>query len=485
MTREGPWYFAPPDTTSDQYGRPVEVLRAPRDDVKSPTVRIRVNGEERTVPVRHLTRRPPGADTYLEEARGRPVWRRLVNLSEVALRAEQKLHWERELLTDEGVTLLERAVTAAQQDVEHRARQLAGTVAPRGAPAHLRTNITTVLIDAARSEASRRDLRARMPDRPAPTALHAPVPQEDAARAQLDQAQRAMINRVALSLHRRYFLSDKELYSLTDAEREQGRIHGVLRQIIALGERETGLPHTSSAPGPRKGNALYGELHEHLVAANRAALEACTALLAGQQDDALTLALQVREHRLQYLAAEKATQQRRVKHGTGRYFHGDILSVREEHVHLDEDGNFDGYDGMTQYYARVIVLYGPDGHSVQIANSDELEAVTATRAGPQAWASLARWITDMSDRAGGRKQGRRHDDDEHLIYRDNDGHLRLRDTLKAYPDLVAALDVIRRALHIDLAGQDIERSELGEAPAPGYHQPEPRPAEKQVIPANQ
>lgn len=464
------WYYAPPNTTSEQYGRRVEILRPPRDDVKSPTVRIRVDGEERSVPLRHLTRRPPGADTYLEEARGRPVWRRLVNLSEVTLRAEQELHSEREYLADEAVAVLERACAAAQQNAEHRARQLAGTIAPRGAPAHLRTNITTVLLDAARSEASRRDLRAKLPTRTAAPAPHALVLQEDAARAHLDQGQRAMINRIALSLHRRYFLSDKELYALTDAEREHGKVHGILRQIIALGERETGLPHTSSASGPRNGSTLYGELHDHLVAANRAALEACTALLAGHADDALTLALQVREHRLQYLAAEKATQQRRVKHGTGRYFHGDILSVREEHVRLDENGNFAEYDGMTQYYARVIVLYGPDGHSVQIANSDELEAVTATRAGPQAWSSLARWITDMSERAGGRKQGRRHDDDMHLIYRDNDGHLRLRDTLKAYPDLVTAFDVIRRALHVDLATQDITPGELGEAPAPGHHQ---------------
>lgn len=444
------WY-TPRKMTAPHAGQQATVTRAPKPGVQSPSVRLEFkDGEQRTVPVAHVARHAPRTDPapLVEDARRLPSWKRLVDL----------------MAFDDPAT---------QQQAENRARQIAGLVAPRAQRRTLSADLTATLLDAARADhAAALARRAGRNGKPAAPAIHGPIPTEDAARAHLDQEQRAMINRIALSIHRRYLLSDKELRALTEDDREKLKIHGILRQVIGLGERESGLPHTTSATGPSKGNTLYGELHEHLLEANRLALDACTALLAGQDDHALTLAMQVREHRLHYLAAQRATQQRRVKHGTGRFFHGDILSVRHEHVHLDENGNFDGYSGMTQYYARLIVLYGPDGHTLDIANADELEAITATRAGPQAWASLCRWIVDLSERADGRRAGRRQDDDEHLIYRENDGHLRLRQDVEArFPGLLAALEVIRRALHVALPQQDITVPELGEAPAPGYHPP--------------
>ncbi len=146
--------------------------------------------------------------------------------------------------------------------------------------------------------------------------------------------------------------------------------------------------------------------------------------------------LQVRELLEKYVQANTELDRARRKHHTGRYFHGDVLSVREEH----EDG------GMTQYYARLTIVFDKDGHSLVVANAAELESLTGTRAGLQAWTSLCRWIEDHSDRAGGRKQGRRQDDDEHLIYRESDDRLKLRDGLTAYPNLLRAFECIRRAL---------------------------------------
>lgn len=279
-----------------------------------------------------------------------------------------------------------------------------------------------------------------------------------------------MINLIARSIHRRYFLSDRQIESrLTEQEREQAKIHGVLRQIIGLGQREVGSADVKDHRAG-KGNELHGLLQDSLTAAYQKALEACQQLHAGNVQNAVTLASQVQEHRATYLVADAELERHRRKLHTGRYFHGDILSVRVEHVEHDDEGNFQAYLGMTQYYARVVFIYAEDGITLTVANAAELEALTGVRVGAQGWASLCRWVEDMSERAGGRKQGRQQDNDGHLIYRDQDGSLVLREVLREDVGLISALDCIRRTLLRGMGQQGIWRSELPEgAPEEGEH----------------
>jgi hypothetical protein len=433
-------YYLPPSERAHSGSR-ATVQRAPRADVKTPSVRLEFpDGTLLTAPLRHVRRTSPKADTpaFLTDARSRPAWTRLVT----ALRGE--------------------AGPAQQQDGEARARQLAGMVAPRGSEKAAKLDVARVLLDAAQAEAQ---TTAQLPGRagkgqPTVQPLSPPTLNTDVKR--LDQEQRAMINTIAKCIHRRYFLSDREVRDLSAAEREAAGVRGVLGQLIGLGLRDVGGAEGGS-PSALKPSELHALAQDTLTRAYPLALEACQMLVAGKADHAYTLASQVQELRLTALAAQRELDRTRTQRHTGRYFHGDVLSVREEH----EGG------GMTQYYARLTIVYGEDGHSLVVANAAEIESLTGLRVGAQGWTSLCRWIEDHSDRAGGRKQGRRQADDERMIYQGHDDYLELRPTLGRYPNLLRAFAAIRAALFRNdfAAGEDRLEIPLGH-PLTGYHAPQ-------------
>lgn len=436
------WYL-PTRMDRPHAGERATVMRAPRADVQAPSVRLTfASGEALTVPLKYVSVYQPSTDASLlvEEARRLPSWKRLIHLSQYS---------------------------QFQAEVEQRARQLAGMVTPRTGSA-AKIDVARMILEAAQAEAAA--AQGRTPGRagrgqPAPT--HLPVPTDTLATLQLDQERRAMINNIARCIHRRYFLSDAELRDLNDQEREQERVTGLVGVFIRAAQGEAGLVPVKDS-SKSKGSALHAQLHGSLTEAYPLALEACQMLLSGKEQHALTLALEVRERLLAHVAANTELDRARRKHHTGRYFHGDVLSVREEH----EDG------GMTQYYARLTIVYGEDGHSVIVANAAELESMTGTRAGMQAWTSLCRWIEDHSDRADGRKPGRRQDDDEHLIYRNDRDTLVLRESVERYPNLLRAFECIRRALLMPERDKDVLRSEIPENhPAPGHHDPPQNPAQ--------
>lgn len=448
-------FFVPPRTTHPRYGQRATVVRAARQDVQSPSVRLQFSdGKQQTVKADQVRRvAPPAVDpAYLQEARRLPSWSRLVAQVREAQQQEPD----------------SPQAAAHAQAAEQRARQMAGMLRAI-IPAEVQPQAPQLLLNAARVEAEQQQQRQAQRSGRGPVRHQLPAPVTTLVdSAQLDQEARALINLIAKSIHRRYFLSDKQIEQRrSDEDREKARIHGVLRQIISLGQQEVGAAdikdHSSG-----KGSELHGQLQDHLTAAYQKGLEVCQMLSAGRVEAAQVLAAQVQGHRAAYLVANAELEKHRRKHHTGRYFHGDILSVRVEHVLTGENGEFLGYEGMTQYYARVVFIWDEDGVTLTVANAAELEAVTGVHIGAAGWAALCRWVQDMSERAGGRKQGRRQDDDDHLIYRDDRGYLVAR---KGTPqELVLALDCIRRALVVGMAGQGIWGSELPEgAPGEGRH----------------
>ena len=119
---------------------------------------------------------------------------------------------------------------------------------------------------------------------------------------------------------------------------------------------------------------------------------------------------------------------------------------------------------MIQHYTRLTIVYAADGHTVTVANAAELESLTGLKVGAGGWAALCRWIEDQSERMDGRKQGRRQDDDEHLIYRDDRGTLCLRTGVS--DGLVLALECVAQSL----VRSDVLPEEIGPGhPAAGVH----------------
>lgn len=441
-------FFVPRKATTPHFGERALVLRGPRAGVATPTARVRFpDGTERSVQVQHLRRALPAADpTYLTDARARPAWKRLVHVCLLQLQTPAP-ETERE----------QAEYDAGHQDAEQRARQLSGMVAPAGLPRDARTDAARVLLEAAYSEA-RAQLRAQpgRGGRGQPRQERLPAPTREISVATLDQERRALINNVAKCIHRRYFISDADYHAMSSEQQQERLQRRTALQIIGLAQTEVGAAEVD--PGDsRKGSALHGASHDHLLAAYQKALEVCRLLHDGKVELATALADQVQDHRAAHLAAEGELERARRKHHTGRFFHGDILSVRE----LLGDGT------MIQYYTRLTIIYGADGHSVLVANAAELESSTGLKVGPGGWAALSRWIEDQSERMDGRKQGRRQDDDEHLIYRDDGESLVLRGGLS--PELVAALDCIARSLN----RHDVQRDEIPHGhPRLGVHRTE-------------
>ena len=444
-------YFVPGRVTTAGYGQRVTVLTPPTPGAANPTARVRFpDATERRVQVRQLRAALPSTDPpFLVDARSRPAWKRLVRACREAQQAERPdPEGPDPEDTDAARTLPQ------QQDAEARARQLAGMVAPLGSDKAARTDIARVLLEAAHSEA--RAEEQRKPGRGGqgqPRAEVLPPPTHMLSVADLDQERRALINNVAKCIHRRYFLSDRELAALSEQEREQQGVRRVLGQIIGLGERQVGVSSAVSKKGGRP-SALHAELEEQLTAAYQKGLEVARLLTAGRVALATSRAQEVQEHRLRAMAAQAGLERDRKKHHTGRFFHGDVLSVRE----LPGDGT------MIQHYTRLTIIYAADGHTVTVANAAELESLTGLKVGPGGWGALCRWIEDQSERMNGRKQGRRQDDDEHLIYRNDRGSLVLRSGLAE--GLVLALECVAQSL----MRSDVQAEEIPAGhPAVGIH----------------
>ncbi|BDP44861.1 hypothetical protein DAETH_48300 (plasmid) [Deinococcus aetherius] len=475
--------FQPRKGRHERTGQLVTVVRPPRNDVRHPSLRVRFpDGHEEAVapgqlqpvekPAPFRDRPvPPEDPPAVVDARSRPAWTNLLGLLDELHALDQDLA-ARGMLPPEDLEHPLRGREPLDAAVRHRLALLAGMTLPQGSSAEEKRALAEELRRHAELDAMSR--RALLPGRshvpgaarlvPPParpkTATRTPLTSE-----QLDQQTRRMHNVIARCIHRRYFVDD--------AVRVDGpKIGRHVRRAI----RDAGRAEDVAIEQPARRDPRPSELHREASDAYRSmvtsALEVSALLMRGRLDEAHAVLERHREHRHEYRQASREVEALRPQFHTGRYFRGDILSVRDEHY--DEQ---QGYQGMTQHYTRLTIVYGEDGHSVIVANAAELEAATGLRVGPLGWRDLCRWIEDTSDRHDGKKPGRRAHDDEHPIYREQEGSLVLRVSVQQqYPYLTDALECIRLALPAEF--NDVLDEEIPEwRPARGFHPPpEPRQA---------
>ncbi|MCD0156272.1 hypothetical protein [Deinococcus sp. 6GRE01] len=479
--------------------------------------------------------KPTPDPPLVTDARNRPSWPRILNLIDELHEADTD-HAARHHLPPED--LQERPLTPREPletNIAHRVAQLAGMIAPPGTTRTDKTALATTLRHYANLDAATR--RAARPGRntphlvtqarqhpnwqtvittlnthphtnplPALTRIarhltpHAdpddhvraahqltPYAQQDARRHasrparstqppgapsltpdDLEQHARHLHNAIARSIHLRYFLSD------ANPRPDQHRVNGSVRRAIRDAGRSEGLSTEQPAPRNPRPSELHRQAADAYQAATHTSLEICNLLLTGQTEQAHVLLETHRRHRHEYQTATQAIAALRPQLHTGRYFHGDILSVRDEHLDRNEQGEVIAYHGMTQYYTRLTITYADNGHNLTIANATELQTHTGIHTDPRAWTDLCRWIQDTSDRHAGKGQGRRQDDDDHLIHRTHEGRLILRPTIQSnYPHLLQALEAIRLSLPAQL--NDVHDTEIPDRhPARGYHPPKPQ-----------
>lgn len=447
----------------------------------------------------------------LEDARARPAWARLVR----ELLGVLPLQERAEELDEQHASYVERAplpqptlerqddapgyaldlpgleverdvaheaLTTALRTSEHRARLLAGQVAPKDYTPEDRRALASVLFEAARSDAHARQERqggneaqqlrlarhtARLAQHTRPAEAAPDVPPTFRPRAvDITQTQRVEINLVAAAIHRRYLVPGHLLGAASPAFQ-------VARKIITMALRDVG---GSDAPvgeaAQPKPHPVAQSLRENARQAYGDALQACEYLLLGDVDQARAYAERARAHRAHYLLASRELEKTTKRIATGRFFGGEIWSVRQ---YVQAEGEDRGKDRpFWQRYFRLVVLYAEDGCSLTIANGQALEGITGVDVGEDGWADLARWIEDNTDRQDGKRRGRRVDDTAHLVYRqrsEDDERLELRKSVRdQYPGLVRALECLRRAMYTP----DVLVEEIPEGrPAPGFNVPEP------------
>lgn len=380
-------------------------------------------------------------EQLLEQARGMDAWERLVTV----LRQQEP----------------DANPAAAEQEAEQRARQLVGMLCPASTTRKEKQALSATLLAAAREEATQLPAPVPIPVAPKPRRqVIRAQPVTEAEELYLSQHQRAQINLIARSIHRRYLISDRR-------ENGQPLVSRGVRMVVQAAERSVGTNQVALETTGGKPSELHALMEESLQADFRLSRDCTRQLLAGNLEVAQILAKQAHQHRAVGMQARRLLDRARVKHHTGRFFHGDILSVRQEHY---EEGV--GYQGMTQWYVRLSIVYAEDGYTVTVANAEELERLSGLQIGPRAWSDLCRWIEDHTERMNGRKQGRRQEDDGHLVYQSHNDVLELRPTVrKQWPQLPRALECIRLAMQLELKDQDIDVcwEVPDELPRPGFN----------------
>ncbi|ULH17366.1 hypothetical protein MF271_19440 (plasmid) [Deinococcus sp. KNUC1210] len=271
-----------------------------------------------------------------------------------------------------------------------------------------------------------------------------PAPTTTKALHRITQDARAEINLIAQSIHRRHFVETPRP------------------------ERIGGHPHGPSSP---RRDRTATSVRENWFGSYSNALEACRQLSVGNYEHAAYYAEQALAQKAHYRAASKQLEQTQTRLSTGRFFHGELLSIR--HYHKNDNPKLKA--AFQQWYVRLVLIWQEDGVSLTVANAAQLEGETGLEVGPDGWADLVRWISDLTEIYDGQRRGRRMDDDHTLIYlwrEDEERYVLRRRVYQTYPALPRAFEGLRLAMHrLEVAALDI--GELPEnQPVPGYHPPE-------------
>jgi hypothetical protein len=156
-----------PRTPHECAGQSVTVVRPPREDVRSATVRVRFSdGDETSVAVSQLHRQAPAVEVSAAALQGvqwRPGWPRLLNwlddlkaLSQAWADAQRDLYDSPHRTEDEEeyssrtLTTVEAQLAELQGTLDHRLAQLAGSVNPGADAARRSATVAALLVGAKR-----------------------------------------------------------------------------------------------------------------------------------------------------------------------------------------------------------------------------------------------------------------------------------------------------------------------------------------------
>jgi len=248
--------------------------------------------------------------------------------------------------------------------------------------------------------------------------------------------------------------------------------------VVDLDEPPDELPPARQPKGDSLEQAMRVSGRRSYSWAKVAALE----LLNGNVDLALEYAKAMQHEELKYSDARRFLSTEPVRLHTGRYHRGVIfkIMVPRSVTEKDPEGVPIQRQVFDPFYFTLAIVWAADGFSLKVANTVEIEARSGIDVGESGWSDFLGWLHHQDRRLTGTGSGRPVKDLKHLIYRDHQGALKTRESIRdTYPGAIRALEALRRTLtpvpheslgtlsafeERDLEWEENDERELGEEP---------------------
>ncbi|WP_407572119.1 hypothetical protein [Deinococcus altitudinis] len=152
---------------------------------------------------------------------------------------------------------------------------------------------------------------------------------------------------------------------------------------------------------------------------------------------------------LRYSDAQRHLSTEPARFHTGRYHRGVIFKIMVPRSVTEEGPDDVPIQRLVfdPFYFTLVILWGADGSTLEVANATEIEARSGIDVGETGWSDFIGWLHHQDRRLGGTGRGRPVKDLKHLIYREDRGALATRELIRdQFPGAIRTLEALRRTL---------------------------------------
>lgn len=253
-------------------------------------------------------------------------------------------------------------------------------------------------------------------------------------------------------------LTKTKQYVLREHKASQGERHEINLIAHAL---VTGQALSQAQPTRRLAYSEADPASDHMARAHLSAFnlyrETAKLLSLGHYQRALETADRARAaeraydlHARNYAKASPEEIHEAVWHDADRYF----IELHDAQVikkPKDKDGPYTALK-LTRLEFPFLALWDEENSTWDVANGPMLELISGLEVGEDGWRDLMGLLVYLrGEEVNGEKSGKpgRKADALHLIYRENEGHLKPLPVTKRFPRALLALEALRRSLNIN------------------------------------
>ncbi|WP_407540241.1 hypothetical protein Q0M94_02250 [Deinococcus radiomollis] len=361
--------------------------------------------------------KPADLPALLHEAQSRAAFRKELLIQVTRHLAEmQEEHGER-LAPEWATASTDHGLITTSQGVQEAAVKLARSVAPRHTAAEQEFLATSIHAAALKAAQDRNERKAGMAREHQPLKRPAKLNPVDWLRISTEE--RKLINLIAASI-----------------------IRG---SVVDLDEPPDEPPPARQPKGDSLEQAMKTAGRRSYSWAKVAVLE----LLNGNVELATEYAKASQLEDLRYSDAQRHLSTEPARFHTGRYHRGVIFKIGVPRSVTEEGPDNVPIQRLVfdPFYFTLVILWGADGSTLEVANATEIEARSGIDVGETGWSDFIGWLHHQDRRLTGTVGGRPVKDMKHLIYREDRGALATRELIRdGYPGAIRVFEALRRTL---------------------------------------